>query len=94
MRERAKVISWNSKGRYGFLESLDPAIPDLFVHRSGLVGRERLLPNEIVEYDVSSNAKGKMAANVVVVVAVTPDAQSALVNLDSKGVSHEQSSNE
>eukprot|EP00808_Paulinella_micropora_P029297 g18281.t1 len=69
---RGKVLSYSVLNRYGFIEPLTPIEggegKNLFVHQSQLSeGCSRLLPGQVVEFDVYKNLKGLNATNVVII---------------------------
>jgi cold shock CspA family protein len=101
MREQSIVVNWNTAKRIGHIQNPDPAERDIFVHRQNLIGRQRLIVGEIVEYDLSSNGKGLMAVNVVVIeskAASVPEPAAAVsvpaiaTQIQIKEISNEQPS--
>ena len=60
----SECISWEITRGFGWLANPDPAGRDIFVHRSGLVDRHRLITGEIVAFELKSMPKGPVAVNV------------------------------
>lgn len=61
-RERGLVKWYNSRKNYGFI--MRQEAPDIFVHRSQLEDVKRLREDDLVEFTVSENERGPMAADV------------------------------
>ncbi len=61
-RERGVVKWYNERKKYGFITR--SAGSELFAHRSGFDGADRLHPGDLVEYAVEEGEKGPMAVAV------------------------------
>ncbi len=63
---RGKVKWFNDQKGFGFIAPVDGG-KDVFVHHSAIQGEgfKTLQPDQEVEYDVTEDAKGPKASNVV-----------------------------
>lgn len=70
MKEKGKVIWFNSSKGFGFIHR--QSAPDIFVHFSGIVaeGYRTLNENDLVEFEIETGPKQKpQAINVTVINA-------------------------
>lgn len=63
-RERGLIKWYNLRKNYGFI--LRRNAPDLYVHGSALLQRQRLGPGDLVEFSVASTERGPAAQAVSV----------------------------
>lgn len=60
------TVKWyNETKGFGFI--VNEENKDIFVHRSGLQGVQKLEPDQKVEFEIGEGRKGPMAINVQVV---------------------------
>ncbi len=64
------VKRYERNSGFGFIETEQGS--DMFVHHTGLVGREFLLPGQRVEFEVETSDRGPRAVNVRVTGEVAP----------------------
>jgi len=66
---KGTVLWFNDSKGYGFIKP-DDSSKDIFIHISGISKNEkvnRLKQDQIVEFNVSENEKGRVAVNVKVI---------------------------
>lgn len=80
------TVITSGRGSWGFIQPSDPAQDNIFYHKSQLIGRKRLLTNEVVEFEVGEHEGRPVALNVRVIVPIKPMTYS--VNAECSIASH------
>jgi len=68
MKYIGKVIT--AHRTFGFISPDDLALPEVFYHRTGLIGRQRLALGEVVEFEIGEFNGKTVAVNVRVIVPI------------------------
>jgi cold shock CspA family protein len=66
------TVITSGRGSWGFIQPTDPTLDNVFYHKSQLIGRKRLLTNEVVEFEIGEYNGRQQAINVRVIVPVVP----------------------
>ena len=76
--------TWDNARGFGWLLNPNPAGRDIFVHVSGLIDRRRLIPGEIVSFELTPNPRGPIAVNVRVLKSRADEEQYKIEAIELK----------